>query len=261
MNEWYYVLSDAQQGPVSDDELLHLLKTGKINLQTLAWKEGQAGWQPIAGLAAFGDTIRKLPPPIPTSPQFPPEPKPAAAPARSEPTYRWQERNEPIVSRSQTTSAEIEQKLPEYPLAGPWRRFFARTIDQILFCGAIGFALFYYAQTKDPVLAQRLAAPDIQRVLPLVYLPISVLLQGVLMEFIGTTPGKALLGVRVSRTTTKPPFFFFFWVDREIEVYIFGLGLGLPLIGWIPSILQFLRVRAGRPASYDQGRVTVSYVR
>ena len=51
MTEWYYVLQGVQNGPASEDEIVALLHGGKINRDTLAWKEGLVGWQPISQFA------------------------------------------------------------------------------------------------------------------------------------------------------------------------------------------------------------------
>lgn len=44
---WYYALGDQRQGPVSDSELDALIASGKINENTLVWREGMANWQPL----------------------------------------------------------------------------------------------------------------------------------------------------------------------------------------------------------------------
>jgi hypothetical protein len=63
---WYYEANGQQQGPVPETELDRLLAEGKITLDTLVWREGQAGWAPLR-------TIRNTPSgsgsaPAPSSP-------------------------------------------------------------------------------------------------------------------------------------------------------------------------------------------------
>lgn len=43
---WYYVERGQQAGPVNDDQLADLLRTGQINADTLVWHEGMAEWLP-----------------------------------------------------------------------------------------------------------------------------------------------------------------------------------------------------------------------
>ena len=43
---WYYVSAGRQAGPVEEAQLEDLFRTGKIQAETLVWKEGMANWQP-----------------------------------------------------------------------------------------------------------------------------------------------------------------------------------------------------------------------
>lgn len=47
--EWYYAVGGDRKGPVSDDDLKHLVQQGIVTSQTLVWREGMANWQPYAG--------------------------------------------------------------------------------------------------------------------------------------------------------------------------------------------------------------------
>ena len=53
MDNWYYVDSSGKQvGPVSAAEVRAAVQRGAATIASLAWREGLAGWQPIAELAA-----------------------------------------------------------------------------------------------------------------------------------------------------------------------------------------------------------------
>jgi len=43
---WYYVDQGQQAGPVNDAQFEELVRSGKIQLDTLVWREGMAAWQP-----------------------------------------------------------------------------------------------------------------------------------------------------------------------------------------------------------------------
>lgn len=43
---WHYADNGQQVGPVSDEQLLQLFQSGKINADTLVWHEGLADWTP-----------------------------------------------------------------------------------------------------------------------------------------------------------------------------------------------------------------------
>ena len=49
---WYYARDHQQAGPVSDEELAPLIRSGAIVPATLVWHSGLAGWQPFAEASA-----------------------------------------------------------------------------------------------------------------------------------------------------------------------------------------------------------------
>lgn len=44
---WFYSEGNRQAGPVSDSQLEELLRSGKINSNTLIWRDGMTDWQPL----------------------------------------------------------------------------------------------------------------------------------------------------------------------------------------------------------------------
>ncbi len=68
---WYYAEAGQQVGPVTEEELLRLVGTGRIRSDTLVWHEGLANWQ------AYGE-LKPGPGPLPDSPA-PPVAGPAPA--------------------------------------------------------------------------------------------------------------------------------------------------------------------------------------
>ena len=62
---WYYALAGQQLGPVTEVELGELFRSGRINRDTLVWREGLPDWIPFrdAGLEA-NPPPAGLPPPL-----------------------------------------------------------------------------------------------------------------------------------------------------------------------------------------------------
>ena len=62
---WYYFDDQQQRGPVMDADLEALRRDGKINSETLVWREGMANWQPLREVqqAAGGTAPRPDAPP------------------------------------------------------------------------------------------------------------------------------------------------------------------------------------------------------
>jgi len=44
---WFYAVGGQQQGPVDDAELDRLIAAGTLAAETLVWREGMSGWQPL----------------------------------------------------------------------------------------------------------------------------------------------------------------------------------------------------------------------
>lgn len=76
--EWFYVRDGAQSGPVSEDEVLHLIRNGNIDGDTLVWAEGMDDWEPAR--LHFETRRRYAMPGVPRSGGTSPQP-----PARSDP--------------------------------------------------------------------------------------------------------------------------------------------------------------------------------
>jgi hypothetical protein len=49
--EWWVALAGERTGPLDLGSVASLAASGRVNATTLAWKEGQSGWQPAGALA------------------------------------------------------------------------------------------------------------------------------------------------------------------------------------------------------------------
>lgn len=74
---WFYMEADAQQGPVSREELISLLRQ-RLRRDTLVWRDGLPDWLGAEDVAELGLKAASPPPP---PPRMPPAPRPARTPA------------------------------------------------------------------------------------------------------------------------------------------------------------------------------------
>ncbi len=58
--KWYYVEQGQQTGPVTDEQLAELVRSGKITSTTLVWREGLAEWQPYAQATGSSGSVPPL---------------------------------------------------------------------------------------------------------------------------------------------------------------------------------------------------------
>lgn len=122
----------------------------------------------------------------------------------------------------------------------PWRRFFARMLDYTLcvllwdlVLGA-GFRVNILQQSNWDKLVETAAA-----------LGLTLLLEPVFLHFLGATPGKGLMGLRLTRTDGS----FFSLREgfaRTWRAVLMGMGLMIPLVAQGALVLGYLRCRWGR---------------
>ncbi len=75
----YVMVGDKPQGPLSLDQLRGLMRDGKVNMQTLAWMDGQGEWVPLGSIPSV---VAELFPPLPngTTPAVEPRTTPSSQP-------------------------------------------------------------------------------------------------------------------------------------------------------------------------------------
>jgi uncharacterized RDD family membrane protein YckC len=135
------------------------------------------------------------------------------------------------------------------PLAGPWSRYWARTLDLTLwtFLLAVIFGLLVPRWLDTPAdMSERVHT----QLLGLVFLPAAMLGDALTYAIFGGTPGRRLAGLTVRDSGGRklsPPIY----LRRNLGVYVNGMALGLGLIGLIALIHQYRVVSGGRLTSWD----------
>lgn len=126
-----------------------------------------------------------------------------------------------------------------------WRRFLARSVDVavagVLVTMLIGIDL---QQPRLPTLE-----------IGLLILALWPWMESLLLSTLGTTPGKALLRLRVVNLQGERPHFMQALI-RSVWVWIQGMALGLPIASQIAHILAFNRYTRGGQTLWDQRAAT-----
>ncbi|WP_183096926.1 RDD family protein [Mesorhizobium sp. YM1C-6-2] len=230
---WYYISGETRFGPVSQDELVELIRSEKLGPSTLVWRQSFDDWKRLDALEELAVVLAELPPP---------------APGTMVPHI-------PLVGPAEVSDdIQSSQVLVEEPLAGPWARFLARTLDVWLITVLLFMAVGLYASHYAPELLVRIENAN-ETALGLAALPVTLLILALCMSVFGTTVGKALLGIRVKNLTGASALKFH--ISREMGVWVQGYAFGFPLIALVTLFFQHKRVVAHSPASYDEGRARV----
>ena len=217
-DEWWYSVGDARKGPVSIDSLRTMLLDGKVSHGTLVWKEGRAEWAPLSEISDLQQVVRAVPPELP------------------KPTIR--------------------EQLIALPLAGPWRRFFARLVDLWVIALPTAFLISFALSSLSLSFGLWIQRPGSEYVFGWLLMPLVLLVEAGIFAAFGNTLGKAVLGIKITtvgaKRLTAAQFF-----RRQLGVYWIGLGTGAPLISLFTMARQHGRVKSSGHAQYDEGKFNV----
>jgi uncharacterized RDD family membrane protein YckC len=123
----------------------------------------------------------------------------------------------------------------------PWTRLLARLVDGTLLLALVLAVALAFPAILDAGLFRLYAG----------ILVAWILLEAAALGALGTTPGKLLLGLRVTdRHGTRPGFGTS--LARSALVQVFGCGLGIPIIALFQLIVAYREVASGEPTYWDR---------
>lgn len=114
MQDWYYAQHGQKHGPVSQSELLELIRSGDVDRDNLVWTTGMEDWEPAYSISDLLDSDRDDPPDPPLSIDD--------TETRSEDPDAGEIADEKQASATDSTIS----------YAGFWKRFFALIVDVII---------------------------------------------------------------------------------------------------------------------------------
>lgn len=234
-SEWFIINDqNEQEGPLSALSLQQLFAMGRIGPNTLVWREGLTDWSTYE--REFGSL-------------------PAATPERSPAEIPLM----PSASRPKPQSDALSRFFGGS--CRPWRRWFARFIDLNLFGNIVGilvlFLLFVVAPSAASSVRQYAANQFIDgAVLLLLWMPFEC----VCIAAFGSTPGKWLLGIRITNQDDAP-LNFLASVKRYVGMMVQGAGFGLPIVVFFTYILSYRRLTSTGTTAWDSATGTKVTVR
>lgn len=144
----------------------------------------------------------------------------------------------------------------------PWRRYAARCLDLIV-NGLIAATTFYFVFfALAPYQADRfvtvLASPGGVMLDVMLTGLLGSILTGVTIGLTGSSLGKVIFGIRVANldgSLIGP----IGGMARDLNIFLKGLGLGLPLISLFTLIFSYKRLKSTGSTSWDLGAHHVTY--
>lgn len=136
-----------------------------------------------------------------------------------------------------------------YKIAGAWRRFFARIFDVwnslLLICMPLLFAWAYYS----PYTYFK-AVPQNELVLGILLTFIAFIIDSVIYDCFGNTPGKALLGLRL-RKPNNEKYSSGEYLRRNMAAWWAGFAIGIPILNLVTMFSQYRRLKNTGYTIYD----------
>ena len=188
----YWIADKKKCGPATVPDVLSLVQMGELTPETRGWHAGCDQWMPLRELPALADFLQEKPEAEPL-PEVPPE--------------------------TEAPPAGVPEGAVRVYLPSPAVRLLARLVDMALY-----LALVYGVICVRQIPFDALLLPSS----PMVWVAFVALESG-LVAYLGTTPGKALLGIQV-RSVNSGPMTLGRALSRACMVFICGMGMMVSLL-------------------------------
>ncbi len=249
--DWYYSADGKPVGPHSADDIESLFLTRQISADTLVWRKGLTQWAPLSETPEFLKHLDdELPPPLPPA-------TPRAGPAVDDDILvdeRIEANDEPRVDREPILNFSKASVAPH--LAGPWTRYFARSIDLSIIASVLLTIIYWVLPSVNPKLYLQIYFVD-PRAMFLILLPFAHFINAVIITLTGNSLGKAIFAAKAEPIDGRDRFGFGGNLAREFRVWTQGLALGIPILNLFTMVPAFRAVSKGAPAPYDFRIATV----
>jgi GYF domain 2/RDD family len=209
---WYVRRGESELGPLGDDALRALVGTGQVTADTPLWREGLPDWTAAAALPGVLGPLG-------------------------------------VAARAPGPQSAGDAAGASWEPASPWRRYWARCLD-------ISVSTFIVAvlvgALRPPLLARSSLGTMRGWIILLILLPLSLIMDTVIYWALGNSPGKAIAGIKVLEAGGRRRLSAPIHLRRNFGVYVFGLGLGLPLLSLIMLIWSYTRAAAAQASIWDR---------
>lgn len=200
----YWIADKKQCGPATVPDVLSLVQMGELTPDTRGWHAGCDAWMPLRDLPALADFLKEPPaePELSGQAELPP------VPAAEAPT-----------AEAESAPVGLPPGAVRVYLPSPAVRLVARLADISLYM-ALFYGVIYVRQIPFDVALLPSS--------PMVWLGY-VVLEALLVYFLGTTPGKALLGIQI-RCVGQESLSIGRSLSRACLVFVCGLGMMMSLL-------------------------------
>jgi len=223
---WYCLQNEKSLGPFSKNQLIQLAFSSAIPKDTLIWTSSQnQQWRPLEGVFNLKE---ELPPPLPST----------------------QSQSLQPIGATPVGTANLEADLPH-----PWRRYFARLLDNIVNGSVIWIAIGLMLAAVAPSKAKRFFnfIGDRKNEFANIFLTclIAPFANAAFIGFTGSSLGKWFFGVKVIDHSGRA-IGYTLALKREFLVWLYGIGLGIPLVSFCTALHQKSQLEKDKTTSWDR---------
>jgi hypothetical protein len=249
----FFVARDGQEiGPFTRNELLRAIADGRYGKGDFLWQDSVGEWLPLETVQPFArqighaeviDVVEPAPAPPEPPPRKTPDPDDVRI-LRGSPTSPAADL--PVVTARQQPAQEGQLLRPgdraDLSQRRPFVRYAARLLDMAVFS--------FLALGTAGLLGLHLG-PDQAILLEIFLLALYVPVEAVIMGKFGTTPGKALLRIRVVREDGRP-LDLATAMNRAVMVWWRGWGIGVPIVSLVALIVAFSKLMSQGQSTWDR---------
>ena len=213
----YWIADKKQCGPATVPDVISLVQMGELTPDTRGWHAGCEKWMPLRELPALADFLAARAP----------EPEPAPPPEL--PPVPAEDDSQPVTGNPEV---ELPPGAVRVYLPSPAQRFLARVADISLYL-ALFYGVIYARQIPFDV--------SLLPSSPMVWLGY-VALEALLVNYLGTTPGKALLGIQL-RCVGQGSMTIGRSLIRAFLVFVCGLGMMVSVLPLVMGVYSWWMLR------------------
>ncbi len=245
--EFYVSIKGKKSGPFSHYEINGMLRDGEIDGDSLVWMRGQGAWEKLREIPALQSSLRADEPE-----------EEAAEKGEIDVPDREVGGDSPPLPETQSNAART---IPIAFEVRPLTRFWARSFDYLLVTIFVWTISDISPPQFDPDLpftellkrileeTQKEEWRQFNRLTVMAVFGWQII-EGLLLHVFGTTPGKALFGIKIKGENGRPPAIFQA-IGRSFYVYLLGVGLYLFPFSIICMSIGFFRLITTGKTSWD----------
>ena len=155
-----------------------------------------------------------------------------------------------VVASANETFAPLFITVLDLPVASPSHRFFARIFDIWVLSVCVIFPLSYVLGLYSATYVRLIESPGMDKLSALLFLPVILFVEALIVGFFGNTPGKWLMGVKVVDYRGNP-LTTVAYLKRNLRVWFSGLAVGVPIFGLATMYYQWNKLVSKGSTSYD----------